>query len=96
MLYRRLIELRRQHLALSVGGYTQVTAEGDVLAYERQHGSERFLVALNLGHEPHAIPLPAGTRGRVMLSTLPDRSEESIGAQVVLRADEGLIIRLGM
>jgi alpha-glucosidase len=95
MLYWRLIQLRRQHLGLSVGRYKQVTAEGDVLAYERQHGAERFLVALNLGHEPHTLPLPFGTRGRVVLSTLPDRGEESIGAQVVLRADEGLIIAPG-
>ena len=95
MLYRRLIQLRRKHLALSVGSYKQVTAEGDVLAYDRQHGSERFLVALNLGNEPHTISLPAGIRGHVMLSTLPDRGEESIETQLVLRADEGLIIALG-
>jgi alpha-glucosidase len=94
-LYRRLIELRRRHLAMSVGGYRQVTIEGDVLAYERQHGSERFLVALNLGHEPHTLVLPIGTTGHVMLSTLPDRNEGAIGAQVLLRADEGLIIALG-
>ena len=95
MLYRRLIQLRRRHPALSVGGYTQVTAEGNVLAYERQHGSERFLVALNMGSEPHALSLPAGSRGRVVLSTLPDRGEEPIGAEINLRADEGLIIALG-
>jgi alpha-glucosidase len=95
MLYWRLIQLRRQHLALSVGSYKQVAAEGDVLAYERQHASERFLVALNLGNEPHTLSLPAGTRGHVMLSTLPDRGEEQIEAQIVLRADEGLIIMLG-
>ncbi|MBM1174721.1 alpha-amylase family glycosyl hydrolase [Microvirga arabica] len=95
MLYRRLIELRRRHPALSVGGYMQVTAEGNVLAYERQHGSERFLVALNMGSEPHALSLPSGTRGRVVLSTLPERDEETIGAQIVLQADEGLIIALG-
>jgi alpha-glucosidase len=95
MLYRRLIQLRRQHQALSVGGYTQITAEGEILAYERQHGAERFLVALNLGHEPHTLSLPTGTRGRVVLSTLPDRDEGSIGAHAVLQADEGLIIALG-
>lgn len=94
MLYRRLIQLRRQHLALSVGSYKQVTAEGDVLTYERQHGSERFLVALNLADKPHTLSLSDGTQGYVMLSTLPDRGEESIGAQIILRADEGLIIAL--
>jgi hypothetical protein len=31
-----------------------------------------------------------------MLSTLPDRSERVIGAQVPLGPDEGLVIALGM
>jgi alpha-glucosidase len=50
---------------------------------------------LNLGDEPPTLSLPAGTRGHVMLSTLSDRGEGSLGAQVVLRADEGFIIALG-
>jgi alpha-glucosidase len=96
MLYRRLIELRRRHPALSVGRYTQITAEGDVLAYERQHGTERFLVALNLGHTSHTLSLPDGTTGRVVLTTLLDRVGEAIGAAVGLRPDEGLIVALKM
>jgi alpha-glucosidase len=94
MIYRRLIELRRKHLALSVGRYTPVPAEGDVLAYERQHGTERFLVALNLGHKPHTISLPDETMGRVLLSTSLDRSNELAGTQINLESNEGLVIRL--
>ena len=94
MLYRRLIELRRRHLALSVGRYEPVPAQGDILAYERQHGQERFLVALNLGHRPHTLLLPEGTTGRVLLSTFLDFGEKAIGTQVDLRPDEGLVIAL--
>ncbi|MXQ10657.1 alpha-amylase family glycosyl hydrolase [Microvirga makkahensis] len=94
MLYRRLIELRRRHLALSVGRYMPVAAEGNVLAYERRHGTERFLVALNLGHEPHTLSLQDGTAGRVLLSTSPDRGDEPVGARIDLRPDEGLIVAL--
>jgi alpha-glucosidase len=94
MLYRRLIELRRQHLALSIGRYTPMKAEGDMLVYERQHGSERLLVTLNLGHQLHILSLPGGTTGRILLSSSVDRGEDAIGAQVTLGPDEGLIIAL--
>jgi hypothetical protein len=30
-----------------------------------------------------------------MLSTLPDRDDETTGAQIILRANEGLVIALG-
>ncbi|MBJ6125698.1 alpha-amylase family glycosyl hydrolase [Microvirga splendida] len=94
MLYRRLIELRRRHLPLSVGPYEPFTAEGSVLAYERRHGAERLLVALNLGHQPHSLPLPDGTSGRVLLSTHLDREGDLLETKISLRPDEGLIIAL--
>jgi alpha-glucosidase len=91
-LYRRLIELRRRHLALSVGSYTPVTVADGVLAYERRHGAERLLVLLNLGHEPSQVPCPAS--GAVLLSTALDRDREEIRGEVALRPDEGLILVL--
>jgi alpha-glucosidase len=94
MLYRRLIGLRRRHPALSVGHYRPVESEGDVLAYERRHGAERLLVVLNLGHRPHTLPLPGGTNGRVVLSTLLDRGGDGSLDQVELRPDEGAIVAL--
>ena len=48
-LHKRLIDHRRRHPALSVGGFHPLAADGDVLLYQREHGGERFLVALNLG-----------------------------------------------
>jgi alpha-glucosidase len=94
-LYRRLVALRRQHRALSVGSYAPVVTDGDVLAYERQNGSERILVLLNLGPEPHRMPLPeSAARGRILLSTRLDREGEDVGPQVELRSDEGLIIAI--
>jgi alpha-glucosidase len=94
VLYRRLIELRRRHPALSVGHYRPVEPQGDVLAYERRHGAERLLVVLNLGHRPHTLPLPGGTNGRVVLSTFLDRGGDVSLEQVDLRPDEGLVVAL--
>src|SRR5690606_29291961 len=48
-LHSRLIELRRGTAALELGSFEPVSAHGDVLAYLRESGEERFLVLLNLG-----------------------------------------------
>ena len=89
-LYRELLALRRSRNALSIGSFALVEAERDVLAYERRHGSERLLVALNLSAETRALPLPAGA-GAVepLASTLPLRPFDG-----ALAPDEGLVLRL--
>lgn len=63
--YRRLIALRQQHDALARGTYRPlaVIGSGDVIAWERQLGAERVVVAANFAAEPAlelSITLPAG------------------------------------
>ncbi|MGQ7359617.1 DUF3459 domain-containing protein, partial [Streptococcus suis] len=58
--------------------------DGSVLAYERHHGDERIVVALNLGADPQPFALP---EGEVLASTLPDPHEPGL-----LRGDEGGVI----
>ena len=96
-LYRRLIEFRRRHPALSVGGYHPVVeTHNDLFAYERRHRDERLLIALNLGREPRTLPLPdPALRGRILLSTMGDRSHEPVDESLSLRPDEGLVVLLG-
>jgi alpha-glucosidase len=69
---------------------------GDLLAYTRELGRQRLLIALNLGAEPHAVSFTdaAGREGRILLSTHLDRTNEMTGGDVNLRADEGVIIDL--
>ena len=91
-LYRRLLAARRAHPALAIGDFALLDAEGDVLAYERRHGAERLIVALNLGEHSHRLELPGWANGcRVLLSTVADTAPAGDGA-VLLRADEGLIL----
>ena len=91
-LYRRLLALRRAHPALSVGDITLLDAEGDVLAYERRHGAERLIVALNLGTRPQHLALPDWARDcRPLLSTVAGAPLTGDGA-LLLRADEGVIL----
>jgi alpha-glucosidase len=92
-LYRRLLQLRREHRALTVGDYEPLTAEGDLLAYRRRLGDEQLLVALNLGSDPQLLVLPEGwSSARVLLSTFLDR-QEGLEGEAALRPDEGLILQ---
>jgi alpha-glucosidase len=91
-LHRRLIALRRAEPALSIGSWAPVDAEGDVLAYLREHAESRFLVALNLAHEPASLPFDGA--GEVVLSTDINRKNAPVGDRVELRGDEGVVVRL--
>jgi alpha-glucosidase len=92
-LYRRLITLRRVTPALSVGSYTPLEAEGDLLAYLRTSAEQRCLVVLNLGSQPQRFELgEAELQGRIALSTYLDRAGEPLRKPVALRPDEGIIV----
>ena len=91
-LYHRLIDLRRSIPALAVGSLRIVFANGDVLAYIREQGGARFLIALNLGAAGQEMILAEA--GRLVLSTHLDRSNEEVGGKLGLRADEGVVLQL--
>ena len=91
-LYRRLIDLRRSEPALSIGSYSTLPAEEDLLAYVRREADRQFLVVLNLGHEPERHESSLMVEGRIVLSTHLDREDEVVDGPVDLRPDEGLII----
>ncbi|HSO35816.1 MAG TPA: alpha-amylase family glycosyl hydrolase [Labilithrix sp.] len=95
VLHRRLLALRRARSALSIGDLVLLeppAGAADVLAYERRHGEQRLLVALNLGPHPQELPLPAWAHAlRPLLSTAA--GDPSLpGALLLLRPDEGLVL----
>jgi alpha-glucosidase len=85
-LYRALMVLRRRHPALSIGSQRIISAEDDVLVYERKHGMETFVIALNFSTEVRRLPVSSNFT--VVLSTRDD-------ATVLdgLSANEGVILR---
>ena len=91
-LYRRLLAMRRTHPSLSIGDFALLDADGDMLAYERRHGAERLIVALNLGAQPQRLELPDWASGcRPLLSTLA--APPPVGdSALLLRPDEGVIL----
>ncbi len=88
-LYRELLRLRRERTALVGGAITGVTAEGDVLRYERGDGAGRLAVALNLGARDQEIAIG---KVRVLLSTLAGRAGDNIEPKLTLRANEGVVL----
>lgn len=93
-LHRRLLAARRAHPALAIGDFALLDAEGDILAYERRHGAERLIVALNLGARPQRLALPKWAHGcRPLLSTLADLTPVRDDA-LLLRPNEGVILTL--
>ena len=93
-LYRALIDLRQSQPALMVGSYQGLPAEGDLIAFTRTAGDDRFLVVLNLGSQEALFPLRKEMSGECVLSTHLDREGEATGDALELRPDEGVIVRL--
>ncbi|RUU47688.1 DUF3459 domain-containing protein [Mesorhizobium sp. M6A.T.Ca.TU.002.02.2.1] len=55
--YRAMLALRKQHVALVQGSIRFLDAEGDVLAFIREGGSEKLLCVFNFADEPANWPL---------------------------------------
>lgn len=98
-LHHDLLALRRKHAALAIGEFRLIEAEGDVLAYERTHGDEHIVVALNMGATEQTVPLPPG---ETLLTTLPashssreeQRSTGTDFAPYTLAPNEAVILRV--
>jgi alpha-glucosidase len=96
-LYHQLISLRRSMPALASGSYRPVAATGELLTYVRAHGTEQLLIALNLGNQPLSAALPEDElRGRIILSTFQERSNEPVEGTIDLRPNEGIVIEVKM
>ncbi len=96
--HRRLLWLRRESPALHAGSWTPlIDAPDAALAYLREAGGQRMLVALNFIREPaditlDAARLPAG-RWRTRLSTHDDSGDSRLVAgELQLEPHEALIL----
>jgi len=68
--YRRWIRARHASPALARGSLRILQGEGPVLAFVRAQGSERVLVAHNLGPDPQEVSFPVeATRAEPLLAT---------------------------
>ena len=95
-LFRRLIGLRRELPALTAGSYRPFdTGDASTIAYLREYGEQRVLVALNFGAEPAVLDLSgAGNEGDVLCSTSMDRTGPLDLRKLGLLPDEGMLVSL--
>jgi alpha-glucosidase len=92
-LYRALLFLRQAEPALSMGTYIPVRVTEAVLVYERQHGSRRLRVALNMSAQEQGLPDASGMP--VLLSTYLDRMGQDAPTRLQLRPGEGVVLQVG-
>jgi alpha-glucosidase len=94
-LYRRLIELRRAELALSIGDYAALPAGDDLMAYMRKVGDRRLLIVLNFGAQARRFNLAdLQARANLLLSTRLECEREILRDEILLHGNEGVIVEL--
>jgi hypothetical protein len=74
-----------------VGDHVPLRSTEGVLRYKRAWGDQDVLIALNITCEPRLVECEAA--GTLLLSTYLDKDEVQVKNQVVLRPDEGVIIK---
>ena len=84
--YRTLLTLRRNHPALSRGKYLELSTEGDLLVFGREHKNETVWVAVNRGNKPATatIAIPAGWKGKNVSEKLHGANVSSNGETLEL------------
>ncbi len=92
-MYRKLIALRKNTPALTVGSYESLSnIPESSLVYLREHEGEQVLIALNCSDEELIVPLPPKQSDwRVNVSTHMDR-DETVANTVTLRPHEGAVL----
>jgi len=94
-LYRKLLQLRRQHDTLHAGGIADVSAEGNILRFRRvalaDGHSTDFQLLFNLGNDIATTQCAPGT---VVLTTILDGEGSRVDGPITIEAGEGLLIAL--
>jgi alpha-glucosidase len=91
-LYRSLIELRQREPALRIGEFKPLRSRNDVLMFGRHYEQDHLFVALNIVDQPRKCVFSES--GRQLLSTYLDRDAKTMRGPFLLRANEGVILKL--
>lgn len=95
-LYRKLIRLREENIALVTGNYMPVYADHQMMAYIRAtDGAPRLLVVLNFSHRPcYFKSLAEPLKGTIIVSTSPELEGTTVEGTTSLSGDEAIVVRL--
>ena len=94
-LVQTLLTLRRSLPALTVGSQQSIDQPNPTcFVYLRQHGRQRYLVALNFSSQEQVVTLPEQGQGRLLLSTYLDHEGSIALGEMHLCSNEGLLIEV--
>lgn len=79
--YKAMLRLRNQHPALTQGSYVRPKVEGQVLRFDRKHGAERVLVAINYGEQEATLSLQDLQPGSRLVPLYPSAGSAQQRAQ---------------
>jgi alpha-glucosidase len=88
-LYHRLIALRRSQPVLVSGALQEVSAEGQMLRYERVDAGSHWVVLLNLGDQRLQAAAPSST---ILIATTSAKEGTFVSGLIALDANEGLVL----
>ncbi|OOM81915.1 cyclomaltodextrinase [Clostridium puniceum] len=77
-LYKELILIRKNNLALVYGLYKTLHCEGNLLVFERCYKDERIVIAINNEDKPVEIPLLLNTKVKNLINSQIYNVDESI------------------
>ncbi len=90
--YRALLRLRRTEHALSVGSFSALDLGPDVLGFERAAHGRTLTVVLNFSDRAQPVRLERPRAERLLFSTSAARRLGPAERDLVLDADEGLVL----
>lgn len=82
------IALRKEHIALRQGEYKRMYADGDVMAFSREHNGEKIITVFNVADEERTIQLEVGNNPQVLFGEV-----KVMGNQVILPKRSGVAIK---
>jgi alpha-glucosidase len=92
-LHKRLLALRREEPALSMGRFISMAAQDGVFSFLRQHGETTFLVMLNFDSSSKAATAPLEDELQVVLSSSLEREGQRYQGTIPLGTFEALLLR---
>lgn len=94
-LHRKLLTLRRESPALSIGSYEEIPAMPEVcFGYKRSYNGETFVVLANFSSEELTLTTDVFKGGTLVLSTFLDREEVVGGENLTLKPNEGCLVKI--
>lgn len=82
------IALRKEHKSLRRGEYKRIYAEGDVMAFVREHKDEKIITVFNVSDEERTIHLEVGNKPKVLFG-----EPKIVGNEIRIPARSGVVIK---